>query len=418
MRIGIRNGLLLDPLTNLFQPGAILIEDGVIREICTGDSLSAQAEAPDTKPVKWIEAEGMWVVPGLIDLHVHFREPGFEYKENIASGSRAAIRGGVTTVCCMPNTRPAIDRQEVVTFIDKQARKAKGAQVLSIGAVTVDQAGTTLADFEGMAALHTKSFSLTGKGICAISEDGNTVADPALMEAAMKQAKKLGLPLFSHAEPEADIVRRDLALAEKTGCRLHFCHISLRESVDLIRQAKKENPRITAETAPHYFTLDETMAGGDPNRKMNPPLRTKEDVAAILEGLQDGTIDIIATDHAPHHPREKALPFAEAPFGVIGLETSFPVSYTSLVKTGILTPLELLEKMSAVPARILGMDRGSLQKGKPADIAIFDIGDEYEIQAEGFWSKGKNSPFLGKRVFGRTAWTLIGGEVVYEGGKG
>lgn len=326
-------------------------------------------------------------MPGLIDLHVHLREPGFEYKEDIHSGCKSAAKGGFTTICAMPNTSPAIDCADIVRLIDGRARTGNGEQVLSVGAITKGQEGKELADFEGMIQVPSKCAKLTGKGICGISEDGKTLMDEELMLAAMKEAKKLGLTVFSHAEPEAAIVKRDIALAEKTGCRLHFCHISEKKSIERIREAKKRGLPITAETAPHYFTLCKSNVEGDTNKKMNPPLGSLEDMEAVKEALKDGTIDAIATDHAPHHESEKALPFDQAPNGVIGLETSFAMSYTHLVKNGALTPLELITKMSTAPAEILGIDRGSLWIGRSADLAIIDVEKKYVINRLGGQSR-------------------------------
>ncbi|HWQ79599.1 MAG TPA: dihydroorotase [Anaerovoracaceae bacterium] len=425
MKLFINNGTIVDPAAGLYATGDLIIEDGIIREVVlkqgqvsgsdplkgreTGNNIARSAEEDVS-----IDAGGKWVVPGLVDLHVHFREPGFEYKEDIASGCRSAAKGGVTTVCCMPNTNPVIDNSYVVLMVNSRAEEANEVQVLCVGAVTKGQEGRELADYEAMAGICTDSALLPGKGICGISEDGKTLRDAELMLAAMKKAKELGLTYFSHAEPEAEIVERDIALAEASGCRLHFCHISEKRSVELIREAKKRGVSVTAETAPHYFTLTMDDVGGDPNKKMNPPLRGKEDREAIRQGLQDGTLDVIATDHAPHSETEKNLPFAEAPNGVIGLETSFAVSYTELVRTGILTPLELISKMSAGPAEILGIDRGSLQVGKAADLAIIDVEKEYEVDPVTFASKGRNTPFAEKKVYGQVDYTLIGGRIDYR----
>lgn len=418
MNLYISNGLIVDPVNNVESRGDLRIEDGVIREI----NLYRENEEP-TKDIDrqegdvLIDAEGKWVVPGLIDLHVHLREPGFEYKEDILSGCRSAAKGGFTTVCCMPNTDPVIDSSYVVLMIDCSAKEGNGVQVLSIGAITKGQEGKELADYEAMLRTGTKSAMLAGGGICGISEDGKTVQNRELMLEAMQRAEELGLTVFSHAEPETEIVKRDLQLAEESGCKLHFCHISQKESIELIRKAKRKGINVTAETAPHYFTLNQNEVGGDPNRKMNPPLREKEDTAAVKQALKDGTIDAIATDHAPHHVEEKALPFREAPNGVIGLETSFAVSYTELVKTGVLSPLELISKMSSVPAEILGINRGSLWVGKPADLTILDVGEEYSIDPAGFESKARNTPFTGKRVFGKTVCTIVGGQIVWSDGR-
>ncbi len=418
MNLYINNGLIVDPENNLEAMGDLRIEDGVIKEIRLYEGRQDVSEnrmmSRQTTEDICLDAKGKWIVPGLIDLHVHLREPGFEDKEDIESGCRSAAKGGFTTICCMPNTDPAIDSSYVVLMIDSRATEANGVQVLSIGAVTKGQEGKELADYEAMLRTGTQySTQLTGGGICGISEDGNTVRDGDLMMQAMVKAKELRLTVFSHAEPEAEIVKRDLALAEAAGCKLHFCHISEEKSIELIRQAKKRGVSVTAETAPHYFTLSSGDVDGNPNRKMNPPLRRKEDVEAVRQALKDGTIDAIATDHAPHQETEKSLPYEKAPNGVTGLETSFAVSYTELVRTGILSPSELISKMSAKPAEILGINRGGLWAGKPADLTIIDVDKEYVVDSGAFESKSKNSPFIGKKVYGQTAYTIIGGRIVW-----
>jgi dihydroorotase len=305
MNLFIDNGLIVDPKYSSPFIASIVIKDGIIKDIILNN------EKPDQKifaEYDYIDADGKWIVPGLIDLHVHLREPGFEYKEDIESGCAAAARGGFTTICCMPNTNPVIDSPEIVRMIDKKARSGNGVQVLCISAITKNQEGKELADYKEMLSLQTISAEMMGGGICGISEDGKTVKDEVVMLAAMQKAKALGLTVYSHAEPEAAIVERDIRLANQTGCRLHFCHISQKRSIEIIREAKKNGTNVTAETAPHYFTLDSSQVNGDTNKKMNPPLRNKEDVEAVIEGLKDSTLDVIATDHAPHHEREKNYP--------------------------------------------------------------------------------------------------------------
>lgn len=417
MKICIKNGLIIDPIKNLQQKGTLWVEDGIIKEIST----NAATEQPDGADTITIDAEGKWVVPGLIDLHVHFREPGFEYKEDIRSGCEAAAKGGFTTVCCMPNTNPVIDNRETVTYILEKSKAANGVHVLPVGAITKSQEGKTLADFENMLAAGSmleasgmRGTGRSGRGICGISEDGKTVEDTGLMAKGMETAKKLDLTVFSHAEPEEEIVKRDILLAEEIGCRLHFCHISTKESLEAIRKAKEKGLFITAETAPHYFTLEESQVCGDPNKKMNPPLRTKDDRQAVLEALKDGTLDIIATDHAPHHRDEKNQPYDMAPNGVTGLETSFAVSYTKLVKTGLLTPLDLITKMSSRPAEILKINKGSLTPGEGADIVIIDVENAYLIQADEFASKASNSPFNDMEVYGRIDCTIVDGRMIWK----
>lgn len=411
MNLFIDNGLIVDPEYTSPVPAGILIKDGIINEIILNQDKKKQELLDD---LELIDAGGKWIVPGLIDLHVHLREPGFEHKEDIDSGCRSAARGGFTTVCCMPNTKPVIDSPEVVGMIDKRARAGNGVHVLCIGAITKKQAGNKLADYEGMLSLRTISTEMTGKGICGISEDGLSVKNEEIMLEAMEKAKELGLTVYSHAEPEAAIVERDIKLAEQAGCRLHFCHISEKRSVELIREAKKRGAKVTAETTPHHLTLDSSQVNGDTNKKMNPSLGNKEDVEAVIEGLKDGTLDAIATDHAPHHEKEKNVPFDDAPYGVVGLETSFQVGYTRLVRTGILTPVQLIAKMSTRPAEILGIERGRIQVGQAADLTIIDVEKQYEINPSDFLSKSKNTPFIGMHVYGSVEYTIIGGKIVWR----
>ncbi|MGI6730879.1 MAG: dihydroorotase [Anaerovoracaceae bacterium] len=404
-KLCIKNGYIVDPANKTESKGNLWVRDGIVID---------EPKKEEQGDFTVIDAEGKWVVPGFIDLHVHFREPGFEYKEDIQSGCKAAAAGGFTTVCCMPNTKPAIDRKEIVSYIDEKAKEANAIDVFSVGAITINQEGSKLADYKEMLSVRNRAYKLTGKGIVGISEDGKTVESTDLMREAMKIAKDLDLTVFSHAEPEVEIVERDLNLAKEIGCSLHFCHISEKESIQLIREGKAKGIKVTAETAPHYFTLDESMVKGDPNKKMNPPIQQQEDVEAVFAGLKDGTLDVIATDHAPHHEDEKELEFSQAPFGVTGLETSFAISYTSLVKTGTLSPMELIYKMSTKPAEIIGLERGNLAPGKAADITILDVNHEYLIKAEDFQSKAKNSPFLDQKVFGSVVYTIKDGEIVWE----
>jgi len=420
MRILVRNGLILDPDINLQEVGDLWIEDGKVAGIRTA-SIS-EGEIPTAEADTILEAEGKWVVPGLIDLHVHFRDPGFEYKEEIHTGCMAAARGGFTTVCCMPNTKPVIDCTDIVKYIDDKAKKANGVNVLSVGSITQGQQGEILADIKGMAELSTKSSELMGKGICAVSEDGRSVMNAKLMLEGIVEARANGLIVFSHTEDEnlagtkigeELFVARDIMLAKEAGAPIHLCHISTKGSLEIIRKAKEEGLQVTAETGPHYFVYDKTSVNNDGNKKMNPPLRDAEDVEAVIEALKDGTLDAIATDHAPHSSDEKDHGYEKAMNGVVGLETSFAASYTNLVKTGLLTPLELIDKMSCKPAEILGADRGTLAVGKKADLAIIDIQNEFEIKAEDFLSKSKNSPFLGMKVYGKVEYTLVDGKIIY-----
>ena len=448
MRFCISNGRLVNPATGFDGLADLLVEDGAVVGILHRASVENQEgamakafPASGEEQRQWaiahemeiIDATGKLVVPGLIDLHVHFREPGFVYKEDIASGAMAAARGGFTTVCAMPNTKPPVDSPETAAYVNEKAAAACGVNVLAVGAITKGQAGGELADFAAMK-------HAAGGGICALSEDGKSVMDSGLMREAMERAGELGLPIFSHTEdmalaaggvmnqgaaakrlglpgipPEAEeiIAIRDMLLARNTGCPLHLCHISTKGSVELIRWAKSQGIQVTAETAPHYYILtDEDVK--NPNFKMNPPLRGKEDAAAIIAGLCDGTLDAIATDHAPHCGDEKAAAFQQAPFGIIGLETSFPLSYTYLVETGRMSLLDLVSIMSAKPAGILGIGKGDLSPGKPADIAIIDIQEEYQIDPDRFASKGRNTPFGGMKVKGRVCRTIVGGKTVFQ----
>lgn len=397
----ISNGLVINPATSTFSVQDLWIEDGKIIEYASRIKDYSQA----SQEIYYFDATDKWVVPGLIDLHVHFREPGFTHKETIETGCSAARSGGFTTVCCMPNTNPVVDNGAAVRYITRLAERTSDVRVLPIGAITKGQKGKTLSDISDMAL----------SGICAISEDGQTVRDEELMRQAMAVAVSLNLPVFSHAEPEEVIVERDIRLAEETGARLHFCHISTKGSVELIRAAKAKGLTITAETAPHYFALDDSRhAEYDANKKMNPPLRTIENMEAIRQALKEGIIDAIATDHAPHQEWEKALPYEDAPFGVIGLETSFAVSFTTLVKTGILTPMELIDKMSTQPAKIAGISGGDIGIGKPADITILDVKTFYKISALSFMSKSRNTPFNGMAVYGKSVAVILNGKLHKE----
>ncbi len=330
----------------------------------------------------------------------------------------------------MPNTNPVIDNECVVEYIYAMAKKANGVNVLPIGAITKGQEGDTLADIGKMKE----------HGICALSEDGKTVMDSGLMKKAMSYAKPFGLPIMSHTEDrflvggamnagenaqlfgikgipreaEEIIVARDILLAKYTGAPLHLCHISTEGSVEIIRFAKAQGIPVTAETAPHYFILDDSILGDyDTNKKMNPPLRTVKDVEAIKAALIDGTLDVIATDHAPHHYDEKNVEFEKAPFGIVGLETSFSLSYSALVKTELLTPMQLIDKMSSRPAKILGIDKGDISVGKNADIAIIDPEATYDISLDTFVGKSKNSPFIGWEIQGKVTHTLVKGQIIY-----
>jgi dihydroorotase len=352
------------------------------------------------EPNETFDAGGKLVVPALVDVHVHFREPGFEYKEDIASGSRAAARGGFAHVCMMPNTRPAVDNPEAV----RKNQREGMVGLFQAGALSKGQAGAELADLAGMA-----------KYCRCFSDDGKTLANLDLMREAAIKTKELGLFVSDHCEPELETVERDIALAEETGCHFHLQHLSLRASAERIREAKMRGLPVTAETAPHYFALtEEAVAQFGANAKMNPPLRTESDRLAIIEGIKDGTFDCIATDHAPHSIEEKSKPFFEAPFGIVGLETAFAVSYTALVRGGHIGLNELIRLMSVNPGAILGVKQISITHGEPADIAVFDIETPFKISAGEFASKSRNTPFEGAQVFGRTLLTVHNGRVTYR----
>jgi dihydroorotase len=373
-------------------------------------------------------------MPGLIDLHVHLRDPGLEYKEDISTGTRAAARGGVTTLCAMPNTKPVVDCPKTLEGIYKKADQVGVVHVEQVSAITKGMAGEELVDMEAMAKA----------GAIAFSEDGKSVMDIRLYQESMKEAGRLKIPVMAHCEDknlvgkgvlnegvaserfgvpgitnsvEDVITARDIFLAAEAGARLHLCHCSTKGAVALTKMAKEMGMDVSAEVCPHHFILtDADITELDSNYKMNPPLRTEEDVKALIQGLADGTMEVISTDHAPHHKDEKPDDFQKAAFGIVGIETSASLTYTALVATGILTPYQMVEKMSTNPARIIGIDneRGGLRPGMEADIAIFDPEAEYIIDPEQFASKGKNTPFAGKAVKGQVAMTLVGGQVVYD----
>ena len=378
-----------------------------------------------------IDADEKAVIPGFIDLHVHLREPGFEYNETIETGSKAAARGGVTSICPMPNTKPAIDSPESVKDLLKRA-ECSPVHILPIGACTIGQEGKELADIEGM----------KDAGIVALSEDGKSVMDSALFRKSLKEAARLDLPMFSHCEDKAlveggvmnkgqkseelglpgitnsvedVIVARDIIMSKEAGNRLHLCHCSTADSVVLVEMAKKQGLPVSAEVCPHHFTMSDDEITEDNGRfKMNPPLRNRADVDALKEGLKTGIMEVISTDHAPHGKEEKDQSMLKAPFGIVGLETSFALGYTELVDKGVLTLSQLVEKMSVNPAKVLGIDKGNLAPGKAADIVIADITKEYKIDSSKFVSKGKNTPFDGKKVKGRVITTIVDGKIVYK----
>lgn len=420
----ITNGRLVDAASNTDKLADILIKDGRVYKI-------AEPESIDIYDALIIDADGCFVMPGFIDMHVHFRDPGFTYKETITTGARAAARGGVTTVCPMPNTKPATDNPEIVNDIVERAKTEACINILPVGAVTVGQIGKEVTDIKGMVE----------SGICAISEDGKSVMDSNVYRDAMKIAKDCGIPVMAHCEDinlvaggvmnkdsnadklglkgisnavEDIIVARDILLAKETGARLHLCHCSTKDSVRMVKEAKEAGVQVTAEVCPHHFILTtDDIPENDGNYKMNPPLRSKEDVETLKEGLREGIMEVISTDHAPHSAEEKSRGFEKSPFGIVGLETSAALTYTELVLKGYLTPMQMVEKMSYNPAKILGIDKGRIAEGSIADIVIFNPNEEYVIDTAEFASMGKNTPFAGRTVKGKVAYTICGGKVVY-----
>jgi len=422
----IKNGRVIDPVNNVDDILDILIEDGVIREV--GKDLSVGSANPNDG-LRIIDATNLVVMPGLVDMHVHLRDPGQEYKEDIASGTYAAVCGGVTSVVCMPNTSPVADNKTVIEYIKSKAEKVGHCNVFPTGTITKGLGGAELAPIAGLKAA----------GAVAITDDGLPVGNSNVLRRAMEYAKNFDMLLISHSEDldlvnggvmnegevstrlglrgnpdiaESAAIARDCAIAGYTGARLHVTHVSTEQSVEEIRYAKSCGINVTADTAPHYFSLtDDAVLGWNTNAKMNPPLRTAKDVAAIIEGLQDGTLDAIATDHAPHHIDEKNVEFDLAMNGIVGLETSLLLGITNLVKTGKLTLPQLIEKMSANPSNIVGISRGTLGVGAVADITIVDIEAKRIVTEENLHSKSKNSPFIGMELFGVVKNTIVGGEV-------
>ncbi|MFN2425284.1 MAG: dihydroorotase [Candidatus Binatia bacterium] len=429
----IRGGRVIDPANRRDGLFDILVENGCVAAIDEPGKLDpAQLAMPGiagSAPI--LDATGLIVAPGFVDMHVHLREPGFEYKETIETGARAAVAGGVTSVACMANTDPVNDNAAVTQYILEKARKAGFANVFPIGAVSVGLAGERMAEFGEMVEA----------GIVAVSDDGMPVVDSALMRRALEYARMFKLPVIVHEEDpglccgavmhegatsvrlglkgmpsagEAVMVARDIELLRISGGRLHIAHISCAESVDMVRRAKGEGLDITAEAAPHHFMLDESAVEAyNTNAKMKPPLRSAADVEAIRNGLKDGTIDAIATDHAPHHRDEKVCEFDKAAFGIVGLETMLPLSL-ELVRRGYIDLERMIDAMSTRPARVLGIGRGTLEVGAPADIVIFDPEREWTLRADGMATKSRNTPFDGWTLKGKAIRTLVGGIVVWE----
>lgn len=440
MDILIKGGHVINPATKMDEVADVRIENDEIAEI--GKNLKAK------KTDRVIQAKGYYVMPGFIDMHVHFRDPGFEQKEDIYTGMAAAAHGGYTTVLTMPNTKPVVDNADVVNYVHTKAASGHCIHVMQVGAVTKGQQGKELADIKGMVEA----------GIPAISEDGKSVMNAEVYREGMLEAAKYGIPVLAHCEDinmvnggvmnadakakeldmpgitnsvEDVIIARDIVLSKETGAQLHLCHCSTADSVKMVKLAKEEGLKVSAEVCPHHFTLTsddikkfvpqiengiliphETDA--DTNYKMNPPLRTGKDVEALKEGLRDGIMDVISTDHAPHTFDDKNTSMKKAPFGIVGLETAACLTYSELVLGGYLTPMQMAEKMSYNPAKIIGIDKGDIEPGKVADIVIFDPDETYVIDKNTFFSKGRNTPFDGRKVTGKVRMTLVNGQVVYE----
>ena len=439
MTILIKNGRVINPATKTDEEADVLIEDDKVLEI---------QKDIDRKADQVIEADGCYVMPGFIDMHVHFRDPGLEYKEDIFTGMAAAAHGGYTSVLCMPNTKPVADNPDVIEYVHRKAKSGNCIKVYQVGAVTKGQQGKELAQIEEMVKA----------GCPAISEDGKSVMDSNIYREAMKIAARLDIPVLAHCEDinlvnggvmnldakskECDmpgisnavediIVARDILLAKETGAQLHLCHCSTKDSVRMVKEAKEDGIRVSAEVCPHHFTLcsdditeyvpdkvdgviDPQDTDMDTNYKMNPPLRTKEDVEALKQGMRDGIMEVISTDHAPHAFEEKNTSMKKAPFGIVGLETAACLTHNELVLGGVLTPMQMAECMSYNPARIMKFDAGDIAPGKLADVVIFDPNETYTIDKNKFASKGRNTPFDGKKVTGKVKYTLCNGKIVYE----
>ena len=423
----LRGGRILDPSQQLDEPGDVLLSGGVVEAVGRLGEVRRDGNELET-----IDCSGRVISPGFVDVHCHLREPGREEVETIASGARAAAAGGFTAVCAMPNTDPVTDNQAAVGFILSQARRAAAARVYPIGAISIGEKGETLAEFGEM----------VGAGAVAVSDDGKPVASAQLMRTALEYARTFGIPVADHceeptlaaggamnegivsarlglrgipAEAEEIMAIRDMLLARLTGGHIHLCHMSTRGSVDLIRWGKERGINVTAEVCPHHLSLTEAAVEGyDTNAKMNPPLRTQADVEALQAAVKDGTIDVIATDHAPHHYDEKEREFADAPNGIVGLETALAVNLTWLVHSGIIGLPLLVERMSCSPARLFKLPGGTLRKGAIADVTVFDPDAVWTVDPARFASKGRNTPYAGRELRGLVELTVVDGRVIHR----
>lgn len=417
----------------LVKNGTVVTEKGEIKaDLLVENGKIAKIASKIEENCKTIDASGKHVLAGLIDMHVHLREPGFEGKEDIESGSKAAVKGGVTQVCCMPNTNPVCDNAVVASYIKHRAQEVNLCKIHPIGAITKGQQGESLSDIGKMKSA----------GVVALSDDGKSVDNSLIMRLAMEYADDFGLRCLCHCEDKSlvdggvvnegynstltglkgslraaeDImIARDIALSESLGIPVHICHVSTYSGVEIIRNAKARGVKVTAETCPHYFILtDDIITGYDTDTKVNPPVREEKDKNAIIAGLKDCTLDCIVTDHAPHSLKDKQVEYNLAAFGISGIETSFALSYTYLVKSGVMSLRELMDRMSSSPAKILGLEGGVIEEGAPADLVIADLAEKFVIDPAKFLSKGKNTPFKGFEVYGAIKYTLVDGAIKYK----
>ncbi|MBN2899133.1 MAG: dihydroorotase [Clostridia bacterium] len=411
----IKGGRVICPKSGVDQIADVLIKDGLIASIAANMGVS--------EDVSIIEADGKLVMPGIVDIHTHLRTPGFEFKEDLKTGTESALAGGITTAVCMPNTNPVLDNPEMLLQLKEKIEKEALVHVEIISAITKGLKGETLADLEANAAA----------GAVGFSDDGRTTMNDDYMVEAFKIANKLGVPVLTHCEdhekselykdrpapPELEyvIVKRDIELCESVGGRLHICHISTKEGVEYVRVAKARGVRLTCEAAPHHFSIsEEEIDSRDPYTKVNPPIRPQVHREALIQAIKEGVVDVIATDHAPHDTASKEKTYAEAAFGITGFETSFALTYTHLVKAGHISLGKMVEMMATRPAELLKLKAGTLEIGAVADVIIADLDATYTIDPSTFYSKGKNTPFAGKKVSGKVTHTFVKGDLKYKEG--